>query len=103
LANPSTRSHSQQLALEATRAPEKTEAFKKPYAHRAGIEGTISLGVRTFDLRRTRFLGLAKTHLQYILVACAINLARLARWIIGEVPAQPSATAFTRLIQAVPA
>lgn len=76
----------QQLALEAARAREKTEAFKKQYAHRARIEGTLSLGVRTFDLRRTRYLGLAKTHLQHILVACAINLTRLARWIRGDVP-----------------
>ena len=28
-----------------------------------GIEGTISQGVRRFDLRRTRYLGLEKTHL----------------------------------------
>jgi IS5 family transposase len=67
-----------QLALEATRARETTEAFKKQYAHRAEIEGTISLGVCTFDLRRARYLGLAKTHLQHILVACVINLTRLA-------------------------
>jgi transposase len=97
------RPQPQQLALEAARAREKTEAFKKQYAHRAGIEGTLSLGVRSFDLRRTRHLGLAKTHLQHILVACAINLARLARWIHGEVPIQPRSTAFTRLFQAVPA
>lgn len=91
----------QQLALEAARAREKTEAFKKQYAHRAGIEGTISLGVRTFDLRRARYLGLAKTRLQHLLVACAINLTRLARWIQGEVPAQAHATAFTRLFHPV--
>src|SRR5512133_167658 len=68
------RPQPQQLALQAARAREKTETFKKQYAHRAGIEGTISLGVRTVDLRRTRYLGLAKSHLQHILVACAINL-----------------------------
>ncbi len=46
------RPQPQQLALQAARAREKTEAFKQQYAHRSGIEGTISLGVRTFDLRR---------------------------------------------------
>jgi hypothetical protein len=60
------RQQPQLLAREAARTREKTEAFKKQYAHRAGIEGTISLGVRTFDLRRTRYLGLAKTHLHHI-------------------------------------
>lgn len=47
----------------------KTEAFKKQKTHRARIEGTISLGVSTFDFLRARHLGLAKDHLHYILVA----------------------------------
>lgn len=97
------RPHAQQLALQAAREREKTEAYKQLYAHRAGIEGTFSLGVRSFDLRRTRYLGLAKTHLQHLLIACAINLARLARWIQGDVPVQANATAFTRLFQPVSA
>jgi transposase len=33
------------------------EAFKAPYKQRAGIEGTISHGVRAFGLRRSRYLG----------------------------------------------
>ena len=93
----------QQLALEAARAREKTEAFKKQDAYRAGIEGTVSLSVRTFDLRRACNLGLAKTHLQHILVACAINLTRLARLIQGVVPFQAHASAFTCLFRAAPA
>jgi transposase len=32
--------------------------------------------VRRFDLRRTRYLGLPKTHLQNVATACAINLSR---------------------------
>ena len=90
----------QQLALQAAREREKTDTFKKQYARRAGIEGTISLGVRSFDLRRTRYIGLAKTHLQHILIACGMNLMRLARWLSGETPAQPRPTAFARLYQA---
>jgi transposase len=90
----------QQLALQAAREREKTEAFKKQYAQRSGIEGTISLGVRSFDLRRTRYIGLAKTHLQHILIACGMNLMRLARWLSGETPTQPRPTAFARLYQA---
>lgn len=97
------RPQPQQLALEAAREREKTEAFKKQYAHRAGIEGTISLGVRSFDLRRTRYLGLAKTHLQHVLIACALNLTRLARWLQGEILAQPRSSAFARLYLPAPA
>jgi transposase len=91
----------QQLAREAARARKKTEAFKKQYAHRAGIEGTISLAVCTFDLRHVRYLGLAKIYLQHILVVCAINLTRLARWIQGDIPVQAHATAFTYLYNPV--
>lgn len=61
----------------------------------------ISLGVRTFDLRRARYLGLAKTHLQHVLVACAIILTRLARWIQSEIPVHAHATAFARLFHPV--
>jgi transposase len=57
--------------------------FKKLYNHRAGIEGTISQGTRSFGLRRSRYIGLAKTHLQNIAIACAINLTRLVAWLDG--------------------
>ncbi len=50
-----------------------------------------------FSLRRARYLGLAKIHLQHILVACAIHLTRLAHWIGGDVLSQADATVFTRL------
>jgi len=54
----------------------------------------------TFDLRQTRYIGLAKSHLQHIFIACGMNLMRLARWLSGETPAQPRPTAFTRLYNA---
>jgi transposase len=57
--------------------------FKKLYHQRAGIEGTISQGTRAFGLRRSRYIGLAKTHLQNIVIACAINLTRLVAWFEG--------------------
>jgi transposase len=56
---------------------------EKLYNHRAGIEGTISQGTRSFGLRRSRYIGLAKTHLQNIAIACAINLTRLVAWLDG--------------------
>ncbi len=36
----------------------------KTYNKRAGIEGSISQGVRRSALRQSRYIGLAKTHLQ---------------------------------------
>jgi transposase len=67
--------------LQHARQREHTPEFKERYAKRAGIEGTISQGTRSFNLRRSRYIGQTKTHLQHILVAIAINLARFVNWI----------------------
>src|SRR5215471_14830904 len=48
-------------ALEVARARFNSEAGQELYKRRAGIEGTLSQGVRTFGLRRTRYRGLPKT------------------------------------------
>ena len=53
---------------------------RRRYARRAGIEGTLSQGVRAFGLRRSRYRGLARTHLQHVATAAAVNLERLAAW-----------------------
>ena len=45
---------------------------------RAGIEGTLSKAVRVNGLRRSRYIGAAKTHLQQVLTAADINLGRVA-------------------------
>src|ERR671922_1616938 len=66
--------------LQAARQHQRTVECQAQYAPRAGIEGTLSQGVRAFDLRRSRDLGLAKTHLQHILIATAINLVRIIAW-----------------------
>jgi transposase len=62
---------------------EHTEEFKERYTKRAGIEGTISQGTRAFGLRRSRYMGQVKTHLQHILIAVAMNLARFVAWVNG--------------------
>ena len=64
-------------ALQAARQLQTTEAGRKLYNIRAGVEGTISQGVRAFGLRQSRYWGLAKTHLQHLATAAAINLDRL--------------------------
>ncbi|WP_433214371.1 transposase [Microtetraspora malaysiensis] len=68
-------------ALRQARAVQNTESWKQQYALRSGIEGTISQAVRGFQLRRSRYLGLAKTHLQHVLTAVAINLVRFDAWL----------------------
>ena len=77
------RPQAQFEAIQAARQRQQTQAFKERYAIRAGIEGTISQGVRAFDLRRSRYIGLAKTHLQHVMIATAINFSRLLAWLMG--------------------
>ena len=72
-------------ALQTARQREATPEFKKKYNARAGIEGTLSQAIRIADMRRSRYIGLAKTHLQHVLTATAINLTRAADW-LAEVP-----------------
>ncbi len=70
--------------LQAARQRQETEEFKQAYKKRAGIEGTISQGTRAFGLRRSRYLGLAKTHLQHLATAAAINLTRTVHWLMEK-------------------
>jgi transposase len=67
-------------ALKAARGQLTTEAGRRRYARRAGIEGTLSQGVRAFGLRRARYRGLARTRLQHVATAAAIDLGRLGDW-----------------------
>jgi transposase len=48
-------------AQQKARERQETEEFKVLYGERAGIEGTISQGVRNMGLRQARYIGLAKT------------------------------------------
>ena len=77
------RPQAQFEAIQLARQRQHTQEFKDRYAIRAGIEGTISQGVRAFDLRQARYLGLTKTHVQHIATATAINVARLLAWLQG--------------------
>jgi len=88
----------QYKALQAARAREQTIEYQKEYARRAGVEGTISQGTRAFGLRHARYIGLAKSHLQHVLTATAINFVRIANW-LAEVPlAETRQTSFTKLM-----
>ena len=48
-------------ALNAARARMHDPAWKERYRVRAGVEGTLSQGVRAFGMRRSRYIALAKT------------------------------------------
>src|SRR3989440_5189003 len=91
------RPQAQHEALQAARRRQKTPAFAKQYALREGIEATISQGVRAFGLRRSRYIGLAKTHLQHLGIAAAINLVRVVAWLDGAELAPTRVSAFQRL------
>jgi transposase len=88
-------------ALQAARQREQTEEFKAQYKKHAGIEGTISQGLRAFELRRSRYLGQAKTHLQHVATAAAMNLVWLGAWWEGITPGTTRVSAFARLMQPV--
>ena len=91
------RPHEQHEALQAARRREQSPAFARQYARRAGIEATISQGVRAFDMRRSRYIGLHKTHLQHVSIAAAINIVRMVAWLGGDLPAPTRVSAFQRL------
>jgi transposase len=84
-------------ALQARRAEEQTPAFRQEYATRAGIEGTLSQGVRGMGLRRAKYDGLPKTHLQHVLTAVAINLVRIDAVLTGTPRGKTRASPFARL------
>ena len=83
------RPERQHRAIESARERQVDPSFKAAYAARAGIEGTLSQGVRAFELRQARYRGLAKTHLQHVATAAAINFARLFSW-FQAVPRAPT-------------
>jgi IS5 family transposase len=66
----------------------------------SAVEGTISQAVRGHGQRRSRYIGLAKTHLQSALAATAINLVRLDAWLTGT-PLGRTRITLRRLRQAI--
>ncbi len=70
-------------AMEALRQQMETPEWMNRYNRRAGVEGTISQGVRAFGLRKARYKGLEKVSLQHILTATAINVVRMVAWLNG--------------------
>jgi transposase len=72
-------------ALRQARSDQQTTTFKARYALRAGVEGTIRQAVAVTDIRHARYRGLAKTHLQHVNAATALNLIRVDAW-LNDIP-----------------
>ena len=90
----------QYLALQQARQRYASQEGRRLYHRRAGIEGTISQAVRAFELRQTRYRGVAKTHLQHVATAAAINLDRIVAWLEGVPRAMTRTSAFAALAPA---
>jgi transposase len=85
------------IVLKAARERQQTELFKAQYARRAGIEGTISQGTHTGDLRRSRYIGFVKTRLMHLLLAAALNFMRVAAWLAETPRSRTRQSAFAAL------
>ncbi len=84
-------------AIQAARQRQETPEFATQYARRAGIEGTLSQGVRVCGLRAARYRGLAKTHLQHVATAAGLNVLRLGTWSQQVPPARTRRSRFAAL------
>ena len=71
-------------AIQAARQRQETTAFKARYALRAGVESSLSQGIRRVDRRQSRYLGLARTHLQQRFNATAMKVVRVVACLRGE-------------------
>ena len=87
-------------ALNAARARMTDPAWLDRYQRRAGVEGTLSQGVRSFGMRRSRYIGLAKTSLQQVCTAVAMNVSRIVHWLDGRPRARTRVTRFAALVSA---
>ena len=84
-------------ALRAAQTWYDSEEGQQGYKRRAGVEGTLSQGVRSFGLRCARYRGLEKTHLQHVATAAAMNIDRIVAWLDERPRAQTRISRFAAL------
>ena len=84
-------------ALRQTRTQMASEEGRQEYKKRAGIEGALSEGIRRNGLRKARYCGLVKTHLQHLATAAAMNVVRTVRHVQGYKRAVTRTSRFARL------
>jgi DDE family transposase len=58
---------------------------------------THAQAIRRCGLRRCRYIGLAKTHLQHVITAAVVNLVRVAEWFAGTPVAETRCSRFAAL------
>lgn len=75
-------------ALHLLMPPRRNARSPQPHGHVSLWNG----------LRRSRYLWLAKTHLQHILTAAAINFVRVSEWLDGTPLAKTRRSTFTALM-----
>jgi len=90
----------QSEALQAAQAWYAGDEGHRQYGRRAGVEGTLSQGIRAYGLRRTRYRGLPKTHVQHVATAAAINIDRIVAWVDQRPRAQTRTSRFAALAPA---
>lgn len=73
------RLHRHYKLLKARREESKTASFKSSMKRRPPVAGTLSEMVRSHGLRRSRYRGILKTHLQDLMIGTAVNLKRLIK------------------------
>jgi transposase len=83
--------------LQTARQVQTTEAFRTQYAARAGVESAHAQAVRRCGLRQCRYIGLAKTRLQHVVTAVAVNLIRVVEWLAGTLIAPTRCSRFAAL------
>ncbi|WP_406490760.1 transposase [Streptomyces sp. NBC_01604] len=60
------------------RADQQDPQWRRLYAVRSGVEGTVNELANAHQMRRCRYRGTAKAHVQHVLTAIAVNIERLS-------------------------
>ncbi|MDP8940599.1 MAG: IS5/IS1182 family transposase, partial [Actinomycetota bacterium] len=59
---------------------------------------TVSRAVRTCEVRRSKYIGLTKTHLHHLLSATSLSFLRVGEWLMGVPKAKTRRSPFARLM-----
>ncbi|MFC9500158.1 transposase [Streptomyces sp. NPDC056982] len=60
------------------RTEQQTPEWKTRFAVRSGVEGTVNEFAHGYGMRRCRYRGQGKAHIQHVLTAIAVNIERLS-------------------------
>jgi transposase len=76
------------------RTDQQDPAWRKRYAVRSGVEGTVCELAHGHSMRHCRYRGQPKAHLQHVLTAIAVNIERLSQIPPGQSTPPRPPTAF---------